>query len=67
MLALASLGPSTANELEEKKEEEEVLPHFIVPVDLRKGKKSNHFLPHSMLIDSGTSYSFVSQAVADSV
>ncbi len=39
----------------------------MVPVDLRKGKESNNFLPYLALVDSGATYNFVSQAVADSV
>jgi hypothetical protein len=66
-LALVSLAPITAKEKEEKKEEEEVPLHLMVPVDLRKGKESNRFLPYWALIDSGATYNFVSQAVADSV
>jgi hypothetical protein len=66
-LALASLGPITAKEQEEKEEEEEVLLHLMVPVDLRKSKESNRFLPYLVLVDLGTTYNFISEAVADSV
>ncbi len=66
-LALVSLSPIAAKEQEEKDEEEEVLPHIMVPVDQQKGEKSNRFLPYLALIDSGATYHFVSQAVADSV
>ncbi len=67
MLASASLGPTTAREQEEEEEEVEAPPHLMVPVDLRKGKESNGFLPYSALVDSGATYNFVSQLVADSI
>ncbi len=66
-LASASLGPTAAKEQEDEEEEEEAPPHLMVPVDLRKGKESNGFLPYAALVDSGATYNFVSQAVADAV
>ncbi len=66
-LASASLGPTTAREQEEEEEEAEAPPHLMVPVDLRKGKESNGFLPYLALVDSGATYNFVSQWVEDSV
>jgi hypothetical protein len=39
----------------------------MVLVDLRKGKERNGFLPYSALMDSGATYNFVSQSLADSV
>ncbi len=66
-LISALLGPTTAREQEEEEEEVEAPLHHKVPVDLRKGKESNGFLPYSALVDSGATYNFVSQTVADSV
>ncbi len=65
-LASASLVPTAAREQGEE-EEEEALPHLIVLVDLQKCKERNRLLPCSALIDWGTTYNFVSRAVADSV
>jgi hypothetical protein len=39
----------------------------MVPVNLRKSKESNCFLPYSALVDLGATNNFVSQAVADSI
>jgi hypothetical protein len=66
-LALASLGSTAAQEQEDEEEEEEAPPHLMVSVDLRKGKENNGFLPYAVLVDSGATYNFVSQAVADAV
>jgi predicted aspartyl protease len=66
-LALALLGPTTAREQEEEEKEVEAPLHLMVPVDLRWGKESNGFLPYSALVDTGATYNFVSQSVADSI
>jgi hypothetical protein len=66
-LVSASLGIITAKEQEKKVEEEEVLPHLMVLVDLQKGKESNCFLPYLALVYLRHSYNFIAQAVGDSV
>jgi hypothetical protein len=66
-LASASLGSISAKEEEKKEEEGWEQPYLMVPVDLRKVKESNRFLLYSTLVDSRTTYNFISQAVVDSV
>jgi hypothetical protein len=66
-LTSALLGPTAAKEQEDEEEEEEAPLHLMVPVDLRKGKESNGFLPYTALVDLGATYNFVSQAVANAV
>jgi hypothetical protein len=41
-------------------------PHLMIPVDLRKGKKSNSFLAYSALVNSGAIHNFIFLAVANS-
>ncbi len=40
-------------------------PHFMVLVDLRKGSGGEGYDPCSVLVDSGTTYNFISQSIAD--
>jgi predicted aspartyl protease len=37
----------------------------MVPVDLRKGSGGEGYYPYSALVDSGATYNFISQSVAD--
>ncbi len=62
-LSSAVLGP--ASSIEEDPNKEPPLPHLMVPVDLRKGSSGEGYYPYSALVDSGATYNFTSQAVAD--
>jgi hypothetical protein len=37
----------------------------MVPLDLRKGSGGKGYYPYSALVNSGATYNFISQAVAD--
>jgi hypothetical protein len=63
-LSLAALGPASSSE-EDPDEDTPPPPHFIVPVDLRKGSGGEGYYPYSALVESGDTYNFISQAVAD--
>jgi hypothetical protein len=67
MLKLAPLDPIAAKGQGEEEEEKEAPLHFMVLVDLQKGKKSNGLLPFSALIDLDATINVASQAVADSI
>jgi hypothetical protein len=67
MLASTLLSPTTAREQKEEEKELEAPPHVMVPVDQRKGKESNGCLTYLALVNSGATYNFVSQSVAESV
>ncbi len=62
-LSSAVLGPASSNE--EDPDEEPPPPHLMVPVDLRKGLGGEGYYPYSALVDSGATYNFITQAVAD--
>ncbi len=40
-------------------------PHLMVAVDLRKGSEGERYHHFAALVDSGATYNFISQAVAD--
>jgi hypothetical protein len=63
MLSSAVLGPASSNE--EDPDIESPLPHLKVPVDLKKSSGSEGYNPYLALVDSGATYDFISQAVAD--
>ncbi len=67
LLTSASVSPTAAKEQEDEEEDEKAPMHLMVPMDLRKGKETNGFLPYAALADLGATYNFVSQAVADAV
>ncbi len=62
-LSSAVLGPASSNE--EDHDEEPLPPHLIILVDLRKGSGGEGHYPYSALVDSGATYNFIFQAVAD--
>jgi hypothetical protein len=63
-LSSAALGPASSSE---KDPNEDTPPpsHLMVPVDLRKGSGGEGYYPYSAPVDSGATYNFISQAVAD--
>jgi hypothetical protein len=64
MLASAALGPALSSE-EDTDKDSPPPPHLMVPVDLRKGSGGEGYYPYKALVDSGATYNFISQTVAD--
>ncbi len=63
MLSSAVLGPASSNK--EDPDEEPSPPHITVLVDLPKGSGGKGYYSYLALVDSGATYNFISQAIAD--
>ncbi len=63
-LSSAALGPALSSK-EDPDEDTPPPPHLMVPVDLRKGSGGEGYYYYSALVNSGATYNFISQAVAD--
>jgi hypothetical protein len=57
-LSSAVLGPASSNK--EDPDEDPPPPHLMVPVDLQKGSGGEGYYPYSVLVNSGTTYNFIS-------
>ncbi len=64
-LALAALGLALLSEKNINKDAWPPSPDLMLPVDFRKGSGGKGYYPYLMLVDSGTTYNFISQSVAD--
>ncbi len=65
ILSSAALGPTSSSKENPNEEVSPPPPHLIVPVDLRIGSGNEKYYLYSALVDSGATYNFISQAVAD--
>ncbi len=66
-LASVALGPALPSKEDTDEEASPSPPHLMVPVDLRKGSGDEGCYPYSALVDSGTTYNFISKSVADNL